>query len=144
MPDGELDTRTQAFVLVAGAAAALGAFLLFGRHTQPAVVDGGPTPCAPGFTLDPATARCIPISPGGRGRASPCPPLGDVDGDGVVTAKDGDLISQAVAGLITLTPSQATRADVNGDGVVDEIDHLLILQYAAGQIATFSGCARRR
>ena len=64
---------------------------------------------------------------------------GDVNGDGVIDAKDDLLIKQSIAGLLTLTPAQIAAADVNGDGVIDAKDDLLILQYIAGLISTFPG-----
>ena len=72
-----------------------------------------------------------PEPPPALSEAGPCPPLGDVTGDGRVTAVDALLILQAEAGLLRLTPAQRRRADVNGDGVVDSRDALLIQRFVA-------------
>jgi len=60
--------------------------------------------------------------------------LGDVNGDGLVTAQDASLVLQAVAGKIELSPSQISIADVNGDTSITAQDASLILQKVAGKI----------
>ncbi len=76
-------------------------------------------------------------------KPSPCPPLGDVDGDGLVSTTDANWIAQYTVGTRTLTPEQLIRADVNGDGKVNIVDSLIISQYLAGTINTFPGCASK-
>lgn len=63
--------------------------------------------------------------------------LGDVNGDGAVTASDTAVVLQASAEYINLSAEQTTAADVNGDGTADTADAALILQYAAEKIAAF-------
>ena len=58
--------------------------------------------------------------------------LGDVNGDGKVTAKDQDAISEALGSQKT---GDVTRYDLNGDGVVDIID----LAYLSRQIKAKGG-----
>ena len=57
---------------------------------------------------------------------------GDVNGDGIVSAKDATLILKHSVGLITLDTEQLDRADVNGDGRVNAADATLILKMAVG------------
>ena len=72
-------------------------------------------------------------------RLSPCPPMGDVDGDGYVSIEDADLISQHFAGLITLTPGQIERAEVRGKPL-SAADAGVIGMYVAGHRDTFPVC----
>ncbi len=58
--------------------------------------------------------------------------LGDVDGDGFITANDYNLARNAVLGKITLTPAQIKRGDINGNGKVDARDYLLIRRMFLG------------
>lgn len=60
--------------------------------------------------------------------------LGDVNGDGDVTAQDASLVLQAVAGKIEFSAEQRKVADVNEDGEITAQDASLILQYVAGKI----------
>ena len=55
--------------------------------------------------------------------------LGDVDGDGKVSAKDSLLIQRYVINLRKLDETQQKAADVNGDGKVTAKDALEILRY---------------
>ena len=73
-------------------------------------------------------------------RASPCPPIGDIDDDGLVTDNDAQLVADYVVGSITLTEEQLRRADVNGDGMVTGGDAMYISQYVEGLIDTFPVC----
>ena len=57
---------------------------------------------------------------------------GDVNGDGIVSAKDATLILKHAVELITLDSEQLDRADVNGDGRVNAADATLILKMAVG------------
>ena len=58
--------------------------------------------------------------------------LGDVNGDGNITAVDARLVLQSVAGLKELTAKEQEAADVNGDGNVSAVDARAILQVVAG------------
>lgn len=64
--------------------------------------------------------------------------VGDVDGDGAITAKDALMVVQAVNDLILITDESDAflRADVDGDGVLTEADALRILQYVSGKISS--------
>lgn len=59
-------------------------------------------------------------------------PVGDVDGDGKITAFDAFLIFQYVAGNINLNATQMVCADVNYDEQVTGVDARLINQHLAG------------
>lgn len=67
---------------------------------------------------------------------SPEPLLGDVDGDGVVTAQDAAWILRHVVGLEVLPDSCLLQADVDGDGLITAADAAKILQYVVGLIET--------
>lgn len=60
------------------------------------------------------------------------PELGDVNGDGEITAIDARLVLQHVAGLRTLNEAEFARANVNGDKDVTAMDARKILQIVAG------------
>ena len=62
--------------------------------------------------------------------------LGDVNGDGNITAQDSSLVLQLVAKKVTSETEGVTygAADVNGDGQVTAQDASLILQYVAKKI----------
>lgn len=57
--------------------------------------------------------------------------MGDVDGDGRVTASDARLILRAAAQIVTLTMEQEALADVDNDGVVTALDARMVLRVAA-------------
>ena len=59
-------------------------------------------------------------------------PMGDMDGDGSITANDALLILRASLGLIELTPDQRARADADGDGAITANDALIILRRSLG------------
>ncbi len=63
--------------------------------------------------------------------------LGDISGDGNITAYDASLALQYVVGLIELLLEQQYAADVTGDNIVTALDAALILQYSAGLITEF-------
>lgn len=58
--------------------------------------------------------------------------IGDVSGNGEVTAYDAALVCQHIRDLITLSPEQQDRADVDGDGNITANDAKLILQKVVG------------
>lgn len=58
--------------------------------------------------------------------------LGDIDGDGEVTANDYNMARNAVLGKITLTQAQIKRGDINGNGRIDARDYLLIRRIYLG------------
>ncbi len=58
--------------------------------------------------------------------------LGDVNGDGDVTAVDARLVLQSVAELRVLTATEKEAADMNADGNVTAVDARVILQVVAG------------
>ena len=60
--------------------------------------------------------------------------LGDVNGDGKVTASDALYVLQAAAGSRTLTADQKKKADYNKDVNVTAIDARKILQVVAALI----------
>ena len=59
--------------------------------------------------------------------------LGDVNGDGDITAADAVMILQALAGTRVLKPEELYRADVNGDGRVTREDAVSILRIVVGR-----------
>ncbi len=58
---------------------------------------------------------------------------GDVNGDGIVNAKDAILVLRFIVDLETLTPQQKWCADVIEDGEIKASDVIKILQMAVGQ-----------
>lgn len=60
--------------------------------------------------------------------------LGDVNGDGAVSAVDSQMVLKHASGELTLTDSQFVIGDVNGDAQVTAVDSRHILQYVAGTI----------
>lgn len=64
--------------------------------------------------------------------------LGDVDQNGKVEEKDGDMVLQYTVGKSGLTEQQLKAADVNKDGKVEALDAAIIKRYAAGQISSFN------
>ena len=61
--------------------------------------------------------------------------LGDVNGDGKISAYDASMVLQHTVSLINLTGVAA--ADVNKDGKISAYDASMILQYTVGLITTF-------
>jgi hypothetical protein len=70
--------------------------------------------------------------------------VGDVDGDGKVTADDAALAAQCAKGLASLSATQRTAADVTGDGCISSCDTMLIERYAAGSLDSFPAERSRR
>lgn len=63
--------------------------------------------------------------------------LGDVTGDGKVTAPDATAVLRHAAGKVLLTGKFLLAGDVTGDGKVTAPDATKILRFAAGKIETF-------
>ncbi|MBQ4645565.1 MAG: hypothetical protein IJB72_07380 [Clostridia bacterium] len=61
-------------------------------------------------------------------------PLGDVNGDGKITAIDARMILQHVAKTKTFTDEQIACMDINGDGKVTAVDARRVLRMVAGII----------
>lgn len=76
---------------------------------------------------------------GGPSRPSPCPPLGDPNGDGKV---DQDTITQMEANFGQLVGNDPVRKtlDLNGDGIIDVVDVSILNAFLAGDINTFPAC----
>lgn len=62
------------------------------------------------------------------------PVKGDVDGNGVLDARDYLLIKRAVLGTVELTDAQKEIADVNGDGSVDATDYTMVKRAVLGTL----------
>ena len=60
--------------------------------------------------------------------------MGDLNGDGQLTAQDASLMLQHVAGKTPIDENTLKAADINGDGEVTAQDASLILQKVAGKI----------
>jgi len=58
--------------------------------------------------------------------------LGDVDGDGEISASDARLALRASVGLEDLSDSEVKAADVDGDGSISSADARLILRASVG------------
>lgn len=63
---------------------------------------------------------------------TPNRPLGDVDGDGLVTSADSLLVLRQSVGFEQFDETQIKFADIDGDGVVTSTDALEILRYSVG------------
>ncbi len=74
------------------------------------------------------------------GLGSPCPPHGDVNGDGLITSQDALLVQRHVAQIETLKDYPKMVADVDGDGDVDSVDSLKLLRYVGGIDIDFPIC----
>ena len=64
--------------------------------------------------------------------------LGDVDGDGVISAKDALMILQHIGGEVLLTDDQFRRADLNSDGELSAVEALCILQFINGKVTSLA------
>ncbi len=127
-----MPTTRDTLVLALGGALLVGGYFLLSR--QPSAP---PCPACPHAHI----AGC-PDCPCTAGPAPPCAALGDVDGDGCVTAADALLLSRHLAGLQPLTTPQLLRADVNRDGAITAADLTEVLRYIAGVPDAISGCGR--
>ncbi len=65
------------------------------------------------------------------------PMIGDVSGNGHVTAFDASLVLSYVVGDTTLSAASLAVADVSGDGTVSAYDASLILRYVAGDSSVY-------
>lgn len=72
--------------------------------------------------------------------SSPCVPLGDLNGDGLVTSDDATLVHEMLSGVRVLTDAQVFEADVTNDGSVNDSDTAEISAYLRGTLSAFSGC----
>lgn len=64
-------------------------------------------------------------------------PLGDADGDGIVTALDASHVLRYSVGMAELDAQSVQAADVDGNGTANAIDAALILRKAVGLIDRF-------
>ena len=67
------------------------------------------------------------VLPAGPFAAADTVRIGDVDGDGEITAQDANCITRHLAGYATLDAAARSRADFDGDGLVTSMDASLIL-----------------
>lgn len=75
------------------------------------------------LSLDQTTAYCVlKVDPSSSGSL----PLGDVDGNGFVNAKDYTMVKRYVLKTATLNEGQLARSNVNGDQVVNFKDYSII------------------
>ena len=63
--------------------------------------------------------------------------LGDVDMDGMVSARDAVELQKYLAGIIDFDDIQKTYADTNGDGQINIFDVTRIQRFVAGMIDEF-------
>jgi len=61
-------------------------------------------------------------------------PMGDLDGDGAVTADDARLLARVLAGNATAVPAGDAAADLDGSGAAGAVDLALIVRKAGGGI----------
>lgn len=74
--------------------------------------------------------------------SSTCANLGDLDNDGLITAKDEEIIRNYYpTPKINLSPESWQRADVNSDGNVNTADADLIKDFQGGKISDLPGCS---
>ena len=58
--------------------------------------------------------------------------VGDIDGDGRITAADARAVLRRAARIITFTAEQDARADVDKDGKITVNDARILLRVSAG------------
>ena len=116
----------------------------FSMPAKPVIVVAEVEPAPPTAPTDPTTPTTPtePITPTTPTEpvvpTTPTEPIapqykkGDVNGDGIVSAKDATLILKHAVELITLDSEQLDRADENGDGRVNAADATLILKMSVG------------
>jgi len=71
------------------------------------------------------------------GKPLACGQKGDINGDGVISSADYDLLGQVVVGNITST---LEKADINGNGVISTTDWVALGRYVNGLDSTFASC----
>ena len=93
------------------------------------------------FLINPSapTPTPIPPPPPPQPQNSPCAPIGDVNGDGIVSIGDAQKISRYLIGLETFTEPQKWKADVDGNGSVTIGDSQKISRFLIG-LETFAAC----
>lgn len=64
--------------------------------------------------------------------------MGDVDGDGYISASDALLVIQSMSEKNLLFENQMLHADVNHDGEVNSSDALILLRFSVGEITKIS------
>lgn len=74
-------------------------------------------------------------------KVSPCPPYGDLDGDGVIGTNDLINVQKIALGDTGYTVEQKRRAALITPGSVTMADYLLLVRYLAGTISTFPICS---
>jgi surface antigen len=78
-----------------------------------------------------------PVLPDPHPDPEPAPIFGDLNGDGLVDARDVAITMQFAIQVREISDVQKTAADVNGDGRVDVLDVVLIMHFALGFIGSF-------
>lgn len=115
------------------------------------ILDGGGNICAPSF-VDDFPLKCIDNSSSiSKFTVQPKPPpcfgkynnttfgYGDIDGDGVLTQKDYDLLR---TGSASFTPDQQARALLDGNTTLTPSDLGLLGEYLGGKITIFPVCRK--
>lgn len=93
------------------------------------------------YSLTSPDLKVAPAQGDAISKPSPCPPYGDVNGDGSITNADAEMIFQADSGGPALTDEQNRRANVDGTGTVADVsDGQLIVLYLANRKNTFPVC----
>ncbi len=60
--------------------------------------------------------------------------IGDINGDGMISAMDMNLAKRLVSGTVTATPEQIKAADMNGDGVFNGFDTNILMRVVSGSM----------
>lgn len=58
--------------------------------------------------------------------------LGDINGDGIIDAKDYIILKRHVLGTYTMTEAETLCANVNGDEIIDARDYIAIKRHVLG------------
>lgn len=59
---------------------------------------------------------------------------GDVDGDGIITVKDAQILLMAINDLLNLNSDEFARADIDRNGKLEAFEALRILDYISGKV----------
>ena len=62
--------------------------------------------------------------------------LGDVDGDGIITVKDAQMLLMAINDLLNLSEDEFNRADIDKNGILEAFEAMRILDYISGKVTT--------